>query len=125
MKSFTTGVSVRFLSVIIPTGQREIGSSTGTILSRGRLAPNCSNDAGRIPRKRPLGRIAQTREADPHMTPFGGKLTPRARNASAIRRPIADLCGGNTQGSSANSESTTFLLRAHLLLAPATTLGRS
>ena len=56
MKSFATGLSVRFFRVTMPTGTRAIGSSTGKTLSSGRLVGNLNAEAGKIVRKRPVAR---------------------------------------------------------------------
>src|SRR4051812_20326840 len=100
MKSFTTGVRVRFFSVITPTGQGATGKFTGRILSGGRLAPNRNSDAGRALRNGPTGRSVQASEGEPHTTPFGGNFTPHVRNASAMPEPTAAVGCGSTQGSS-------------------------
>ena len=56
MKSFATGLSVRFLRVTMPTGTRVIGSVTGKTLSSGRAVGNLNAEAGTIVRKSPLAR---------------------------------------------------------------------
>ena len=56
MKSFATGLSVRFFRVTIPTGTRTIGNSMGKTLSSGRLVGNLNEEAAKIPRKRPVAR---------------------------------------------------------------------
>ena len=56
MKSFATGLSVRFFRVTMPTGTRVIGSVTGKTLSSGRAVGNLNAEAGTIVRKSPLAR---------------------------------------------------------------------
>src|SRR5215468_2640444 len=52
MKSFATGLSVRFFRVTIAAGTRAMGSSTGRTFSSGRLVRNSNEFA--IVRKRPV-----------------------------------------------------------------------
>src|SRR5262249_7707323 len=125
MKSFTTGVSVRFRKVMTPTGQGGIRRSTGRTLSRGRLTPNRNSEAGRVPTYGPLGRLAQRKDAPPHAAPFGGNFRPRARNASATSEPTVVSGSGRHQGSSDSSVSSTLRRWAHRLFGPATTTMRS
>ena len=61
MKSLATGLSVRLLKVMIPTGHGGIGNLTGKTLSGGRFAPRRKNELGKIPRKGPLASSAQSR----------------------------------------------------------------
>ena len=44
MKSCATGLIVRFLTVMIPTGNDGAGKSTGKILSGGRFLPKCNKE---------------------------------------------------------------------------------
>ena len=125
MKSLTTGVSVRFFNVKMPTGRRGIGRSTGRTLSRGRFAPNRNSETGTVPKKGLRARSAKKREAPPHTAPFGGNFTPRAPNASATSGPTIVSSRGRTQASSVRSESLILRWRAHLLFGPATTTTRS
>ena len=90
MKSFTTGVSVRFFNVAIPTGQGSTDRFTGRTLRRGILAPTRTSEAGRAPKRFPLESRAQIREAAPDTVPFGGNFTPRVRNASATSDPMLE-----------------------------------
>ena len=114
-ESFTTGVRVRFFSVMIPTGQGSIGRSTGKTLSGGRLAPNCNREAGIAPKKGPLGRKAQMKEAPP--TPRLWEETLR-RNSGTRRRgahqPLHSAAAG-PKAHHANSDSSILRRRAHLL----------
>lgn len=121
INTFTTGVSVRHLNVMIPTGQREIGSSTGKILSRGRFVPNRSSEAGTVPKNDPRGIRAPSRETVPHITPSGGNFMPCSRNALATSEPSVESGAGKHQVAFANSESATLRCRAHLFFGPATT----
>src|SRR5262249_47264470 len=59
MKSWVTGLSVRFFKVMIPTGHGGMGTFTGRTLSGGRFAPNRSIEPGKNPRKGPLASSAQ------------------------------------------------------------------
>jgi len=54
MKSFATGLSVRFFRVTIPTGVRAMGSSTGRTFSSGRLVGNLNIEETTIVRKCPV-----------------------------------------------------------------------
>src|ERR1700752_4295324 len=104
MNNFATGVSVRFFNVMTPTGQGGIGRFTGTTLSRGVSAPNRSNEAGKAPKKGPLGRRALMREVVPHTAPFGGNVMLHERNASATSEPEIVSGSGRPQGSLASSD---------------------
>src|SRR5436189_3983899 len=112
--SRTTGVSVRFFNVMIPTGNGGIGRSTGRTVKRGRFEPNFNSENGSVPKHGPLASSAQKREAPPHTALLGGNVTPHARNASATSGPIIVSCRGRIQGSSLSSESSIFRRRAHL-----------
>src|SRR5688572_1677091 len=105
MKSFTTGVSVRFFSVIAPTGHGGIGRFTGRSLNCVGLATNRNSEAGNTPRYGPLGTSAQVSEVVPRTVPFGGNAAPQARNASAICEPIGVSGNGRHHGSSDSSDS--------------------
>src|SRR3979490_3462035 len=56
MKSFATGLSVRFFRVTMLLRTRAIGSSTGKTLNSGRLVGNFNAEAGKIVMKRPVAR---------------------------------------------------------------------
>src|SRR5262245_65990691 len=114
MKSFATGVNVRFFNVMTPTGQGGIGRSTGKTLSRGTLAPNRSSEAGETPKKGPLGRRALMREAAPHTAPSAGNVMPRARNASATSETEIVSGSGRHQDSWASSDRSTLRSRVHI-----------
>src|SRR5262249_57678198 len=106
MKSFATGVSVRFFNVMTPTGQGGIGKLTGSTLRRGILAPNHSNEAGKAPKKGPLGRRALMRDVAPHTAPLGGNVRLCARNASATSEPEIVSGSGRPQAPFSSSHSS-------------------
>lgn len=54
MKSFVTGLSVRFFSVTMPTAPAAIGRSIGNILSARRLPLKRTVDADRTVKNRPV-----------------------------------------------------------------------
>ena len=63
MKSWATGLSVRFFRVTIPIGTRATGSSTGKTLTSWRLVGNLNAEIGKIVRKRPVAsRLIRSRE---------------------------------------------------------------
>ena len=78
MKSCATGLTVRFLTVMIPTGNDGVGNSTGKILSGGRFLPKCNKEPGKIPRNGPLAISAQSRWTEPRAQPLGGNVIPRS-----------------------------------------------
>jgi hypothetical protein len=61
MKSWATGVSVRFFTVTITFGTRAIGRSTARTLISERIFNNPNTEAGKIVTKRPVvRRLART-----------------------------------------------------------------
>src|SRR5436305_10119709 len=124
MKSLVTGLSVRFFKVMIPTGQAGIGRVMGRTFRRGIFAPSRNIDAGNVAKTGSLANSAHVRWIGPSIAPRGGKRIPLLRNASAMRVAARISGGGRHQGSSANSESSTLRVRAHLFANPATTIVR-
>src|SRR6516162_295771 len=118
-KSCATGLIVRFFNVIMPTGQGEIGSSTGKTLNGGRFVPNFSTESGSVTKKGPFGRRYSNKWGEPVAAPRNE--IPRARKASRTRGPAGVSDDGRPQGSFASSDRST-LRRVHQRLCnPATT----
>src|SRR5262245_5420776 len=61
MKSFATGLHVRFFRVMIPTGQGGIGKLTGRTVCEGKCVPRRNTDPGIGKRKGPLARSAKNK----------------------------------------------------------------
>ena len=125
MKSFTSGLSVRFLNVIAAIGRGAIGNLIGNPCKIGLLDGNCNAEPGRMVRKRPLpSRAFLTGTADVMIAAFG-TLRPLARKASLTTDPNELWGGGSTQASFANSASLSFLRFVHGLCTPAATTNGS
>jgi hypothetical protein len=61
MNSRATGLIVRFLSVMTPTGKGGMDNFTGRILSGGRFVPKRNTETAKKPRKGPLAISEQAR----------------------------------------------------------------
>ena len=81
MKSCETGLSVRFFTVIIPTGRRVVGNSTGKRLIAGLSAENRNTELGMIVRKRPVASSALRTGTVDVMIVVGGRSRPASRKA--------------------------------------------
>ena len=91
MNSFATGLTVRFFTVMTPTGNGGMGNSTGKILNGGRCVPKRSKERGKIPTNDPLATSAQSRWTDPLANPLGGNPRPRARKTSATSTTASQI----------------------------------
>src|SRR5262245_65067673 len=105
MKRRATGLSVRLLRVKIPLGTLAIGSSTGKILSSGRLVGNLNIEAAKIVRSRPVAKRPIRTSAVAVNTVERGYSSPLARKASVATDPIKLSGGGRAHGSLTSSAS--------------------
>ena len=121
MKSCATGQRVRFFKVMIPTGLRVVGNSTGKRLSAELLAENCNTELGMIVRKRPVASSALRTGTVDVIIVVGGRSSPRSRKAWAMTEPDRLSGGGSVHGSRINSASSILRRRVHELSAAATT----
>ena len=113
MKRRSTGLSVRFFKVTIPTGTRGTASSTGKTLISGRVVGNLKTDVGKIERKRPDARRPIRVSGARANTVAHGASSPQARKASIAIVAISPSGGGSTQGSLTRSASSIRRRRAH------------
>src|SRR5215510_5363182 len=77
------GLSVRFLTVTIPTGLGSEGSSTGKIRTDKRLAANRSKEPGSKATKRPVATMVLHMCMDNVITLGRGTANPRIANVSS------------------------------------------
>lgn len=113
MKRRSTGLSVRFFKVKIPTGTRGTASATGKTLISGRVVGNLKTDVGKIERKRPDARRPIRVSGARANTVAHGASSPQARKASIAIVAIPPSGGGSTQGSLTRSASSIRRRRAH------------
>src|SRR5262245_59463903 len=121
MKSFATGLSVRFLRVTMPIGTGAIGSFTGKVLTFEGLVGNLNAEAVTIVRKRPVARRLSRISAGALNTVERGYSSPARRKAFNATDPSTLSGGGKVQGSFKRSASVTLRRRTHVLREPATT----
>jgi len=87
MKSWATGLSVRFFRVRIPTGLPPVGMLMGKALISGFPAENLNTEAGTIVRKRPLASRALRAGMEEVTSAARGRSSPLARKASTTIAP--------------------------------------
>ena len=91
MKSSASGLSNRFLRLIIRIVLRAPGNSTGKALSEGSLNGSFNANSGTTVRKRPVAASLLRVWADSMTTVAMGGASPRPRKASRTMAPMALL----------------------------------